>query len=208
MVLLFRHAIRPYRGKWTWKCELAQEEEQQVEQKTKENKAQPKISSKPETNGENPKLETKKQSDSKQQVAPVEPQPQPQQKQGETATREETPAIFPKVKGERHILKGGIVIQDPILGKGRVAKPGKRLTVSYTGWITKNRTKFDSQNLFAFRLGLREVVRGWDIGLVGMKEGGRRVLTVPASFAYGHEGADTIPPNSDLTFDIRLLQVQ
>ena len=108
---------------------------------------------------------------------------------------------------------------DLVLGTGTVvANPGNRLTVAYAGWLhdsTKADAKgkqFDSQPSFTFTLGAGQVIRGWDQGLAGMKIGGQRRLVLPPEFAYGSagagSGANAIPPNATLVFDVTLLFVQ
>ncbi len=61
---------------------------------------------------------------------------------------------------------------------------------------------------FSFKLGKGEVIKGWDIGVVGMSKEGERRITVPASLAYGKKGMPGIPANSDLTFDLKLLAIK
>jgi FKBP-type peptidyl-prolyl cis-trans isomerase FkpA len=102
-------------------------------------------------------------------------------------------------------------IEDSKVGTGAVAETGKRVTVHYTGWLT-NGTKFDSSKdrgePFSFQLGAGQVIKGWDQGVAGMKVGGVRKLTIPASLAYGANGAGgVIPPNATLVFEVELLGV-
>ncbi len=92
------------------------------------------------------------------------------------------------------------------------ARNGQMVTVHYTGWL-KNGTKFDSSvdrgQPFKFVLGGGQVIRGWDLGVVGMKVGEKRKLTIPAELGYGARGAGgAIPPNSTLIFDVELLEVK
>ena len=61
---------------------------------------------------------------------------------------------------------------------------------------------------FSFKVGKGQVIKGWDIGLLGMTIGGERRLTIPAHLAYGSKGMPGIPPNSTLTFDIKLLEIK
>ena len=61
---------------------------------------------------------------------------------------------------------------------------------------------------FSFKLGAGEVIKGWDIGVAGMSAGGERRITIPASLAYGSKGVAGIPPNSQLVFDLKLLEVK
>ncbi len=103
-------------------------------------------------------------------------------------------------------------IQDVVVGKGREAKDGRMVYVLYSGTLM-NGTEFDSNDKggkppFNFILGGGAVIKGWDLGLVGMKVGGKRILTIPADLAYGSGGGgDRIPPNSDLKFTVQLLEV-
>jgi FKBP-type peptidyl-prolyl cis-trans isomerase len=102
-------------------------------------------------------------------------------------------------------------IEDTKVGTGDAAVAGKSVTVHYTGWLTDG-TKFDSSKNhgqpFTFQLGAGQVIRGWDQGVVGMKVGGVRKLTIPPSLGYGANGAGgVIPPNATLVFEIELLGV-
>lgn len=105
-----------------------------------------------------------------------------------------------------------LVIKDQTVGKGTAAKAGDTVTVNYTGYLT-NGTKFDSsvgRAPFSFKLGSGMVIPGWDQGLVGMKVGGKRQLTIPADLGYGAQGTPdgSIPPNSTLVFDVEMLKIQ
>lgn len=100
------------------------------------------------------------------------------------------------------------------VGTGTTASNGRLLTVSYTGWIydptrTDGKgTQFDSGPSLQFTLGAGNVIRGWDLGVVGMRVGGQRRLTIPPELAYGSAGRGSIPPNASLVFDVELLNVQ
>lgn len=103
----------------------------------------------------------------------------------------------------------GLIIEDTIEGSGEIASAGQTVTVHYTGWLTDGR-KFDSskdrQEPFEFLLGGRRVIAGWDEGVVGMKIGGTRTLTIPPGLGYGSRGAGgVIPPNATLVFEVELL---
>ena len=106
-----------------------------------------------------------------------------------------------------------LVVTDSVVGTGAAAAAGKRLTVTYTGWLysttaaANKGTQFDSGTI-SFPLGQGAVIAGWDQGLVGMKVGGKRTLAIPASLAYGSSGNGGIPPNAGLVFDVELLRVE
>ena len=102
-------------------------------------------------------------------------------------------------------------IEDAKVGDGEVATPGRRVRVHYTGTLMEG-TEFDSSKggePYAFVLGQREVIAGWDEGIKGMKVGGKRRLTIPARMAYGSRSPGPgIPPNAALKFDVELVGVE
>ena len=105
----------------------------------------------------------------------------------------------------------GLVIDESEIGTGETAVAGRMVSVHYTGWLTDGR-KFDSSkdrnDPFAFPLGAGHVIRGWDEGVQGMQEGGKRKLTIPPQLGYGARGAGgVIPPNATLVFEVELLKV-
>jgi uncharacterized damage-inducible protein DinB len=99
---------------------------------------------------------------------------------------------------------------DVVVGTGAPAAPGKQYTVHYTGWL-RNGTKFDSsvdrKEPLKFVQGRRLVISGWEVGFEGMKVGGKRRLFIPYQLAYGETGQGSIPPKSELIFDVELLAV-
>lgn len=102
-------------------------------------------------------------------------------------------------------------ITDIRAGTGAEAKPGDSVSVHYTGTL-EDGTKFDSSRdrgqQFTFKLGDGRVIKGWDVGVAGMKVGGHRKLEIPAEEGYGSRGAGAaIPPNATLYFDIELMKV-
>jgi len=102
--------------------------------------------------------------------------------------------------------------RDVLVGKGQVAKAGNKLTVHYRGTLVDG-TEFDNSynrnQPFSFVLGIGQVIKGWDLGLEGMKAGGKRQLAIPANLAYGDKSPSSlIPANSDLIFEIELLFVE
>ena len=105
----------------------------------------------------------------------------------------------------------GLIIEDIEVGSGAEAVKGKEITVHYTGMLTDG-TVFDSsvtrKQPLTITLGVGMVIRGWDEGFDGMKEGGKRKLTIPPELGYGARGAGgVIPPNAILVFEVALLKV-
>jgi len=104
-------------------------------------------------------------------------------------------------------------VTDETVGTGVVASVGDSVTVNYVGSLTDG-TVFDASanhgsQGFTFSLGVGQVIKGWDLGIVGMKEGGKRKLVIPASLAYGDQAiGNVIPANSTLVFEVELLKVQ
>ena len=106
-----------------------------------------------------------------------------------------------------------LMMRDTVVGTGAVAEAGDTVTVNYVGAL-KDGTIFDASAKhgdtgFTFNLGAGQVIKGWDQGVAGMKEGGKRTLLIPASLAYGSQAVgDVIPANSDLIFEVELIKVQ
>ncbi|MDB4938413.1 MAG: Periplasmic thiol:disulfide interchange protein DsbA [Labilithrix sp.] len=131
---------------------------------------------------------------------PAQPVPPPSQ------------AVAPAAAGAAVTLPGGLVVKDTTVGTGAAVKSGDTVTVHYVGTLTDG-TEFDSSRKsgqpFSFGVGKGQVIKGWDQGLIGMKVGGRRKLTIPSDLAYGDRGmAGAIPPKSTLFFDIELLSIK
>ncbi len=102
-------------------------------------------------------------------------------------------------------------ITDVEVGSGTEVVKGALVICHYTGKLS-NGTVFDSSvqrgRPFQFVIGSKRVVQGWDIGVMGMRVGGKRKLEVPAELAYGERAIANIPPHSDLFFDIEVLEVR
>ena len=100
--------------------------------------------------------------------------------------------------------------EDLVVGEGASPATGQTVVVHYTGWLT-NGTKFDSSHdrsqPFSFTLGRGQVIKGWDVGVSGMKIGGKRKLTIPPDMGYGGRDHGPIPGNSTLVFEVDLLDV-
>lgn len=109
-------------------------------------------------------------------------------------------------------LPSGLQYKDEVVGTGAAPVSGKQVTVHYTGTLT-NGVKFDSSRdrnePFTFVIGVGQVIKGWDDGVMSMHVGGRRLLTIPYHLAYGERGyPGVIPPKATLIFDVELISVQ
>jgi FKBP-type peptidyl-prolyl cis-trans isomerase FkpA len=110
-------------------------------------------------------------------------------------------------------LPDGLQYIDVQVGCGPAAVSGSNVTLQYTGWLKSTGKKFDSSwdrpgQPITFVLGQGKVIKGFDEGLDGMKQGGTRRIIIPAALAYGKTGSPpTIPPNSVLIFDVTMSSV-
>jgi protein-disulfide isomerase len=142
-------------------------------------------------------------------VAPVAPVAPPA---GPSAIAITGGAVAAATVGASVTLPGGLVVKDLTVGSGPAVKSGDTVTVHYVGTLTDGK-EFDSSRKhgqpFTFTVGKGNVIKGWDAGLVGMKAGGRRKLTIPSDLAYGDRGmSGAIPPKATLLFDIELLSIK
>lgn len=116
------------------------------------------------------------------------------------------------IGGDEQVENGELQIEDLTVGEGEEAQSGDIVAVHYRGTLVDG-TQFDSSydrgEPFEFELGAGRVIQGWDEGLVGMKVGGQRKLTIPSSMGYGEFGAPPdIPPNATLVFEVELLEIK
>lgn len=106
---------------------------------------------------------------------------------------------------------GGVTVEDLKVGRGATATTGKVVSAHYTGRFPDGK-KFDSSYdaglPIDFQLGTGKVIKGWDLGIEGMRVGGKRKLTIPPELAYGARGGGPIPPNATLVFDVELVAVK
>jgi hypothetical protein len=120
-------------------------------------------------------------------------------------TRNNTPV------GGETTTDSGLKIQDLRVGDGESPKPGQTVSVNYVGTL-ENGAEFDNSykkgGPVDFRIGVGAVIKGWDEGLMGMKVGGKRRLFIPSKLGYASVPRPGIPPNSNLIFEIELLDVK
>ena len=120
--------------------------------------------------------------------------------------------LFAGCSKDKEVMNGELIIEDLKVGEGSEVVKYNIVTVNYTGWLTDG-TKFDSslnpgRSPFRFTVGGGQVIKGWDEGLIGMKVGGKRKLTIPPSMGYGNQDMGVIPSNSTLIFEIDLLIIE
>lgn len=113
---------------------------------------------------------------------------------------------------EKQTMSNGLVIEDVKISDGQEVEKFNIVTVNYTG-LLEDGTKFDSsldpgRSPFRFTVGAGQVIKGWDEGLMGMKVGGKRKLTIPPELGYGSRDNGPIPANSTLIFEIDLLGIE
>jgi peptidylprolyl isomerase len=123
---------------------------------------------------------------------------------------EAAPMSTPEKQPEVQTTASGLQYTDVVEGTGASPEKGQTVTVHYTGTL-QNGKKFDSSvdrgQPFKFKIGVGQVIKGWDEGVGTMKVGGRRQLVIPPDLGYGERGIGPIPPNSTLVFDVELLGV-
>ena len=123
---------------------------------------------------------------------------------------------FAQTAGKKMTTASGLQIIDTVAGTGAQPQRGQTCVMHYTGWLYNNGIKgkkFDSSvdrgEPFEFKVGIGQVIKGWDEGVSSMKVGGKRTLIIPPALGYGERGAGgVIPPNAVLMFDVELLGVK
>lgn len=118
-------------------------------------------------------------------------------------------------KNKQAEIMANFRIEDVVVGTGDEAKNGDSVTVNYTGRLESGTVfdsnvdpKFNHVDPFVFTLGAGQVIQGWDMGVLGMKVGGKRALSIPPELGYGERGSGPIPSNSTLNFTVELLGVK
>ncbi len=110
-------------------------------------------------------------------------------------------------------MENRLIIENLVIGEGSEAQDYNKVVVNYTGTL-EDGSVFDSslnpdREPFTFTLGVGSVIKGWDLGVKGMKVGGKRKLTIPSDLGYGDKGAgNLIPPGATLIFEVELLEVE
>ncbi|MFZ2048972.1 MAG: FKBP-type peptidyl-prolyl cis-trans isomerase [Minisyncoccia bacterium] len=105
----------------------------------------------------------------------------------------------------------GVQVQDLVVGQGATAEAGDNVTVHYVGTLDNGKvfdSSIDRGTPFTFTLGIGQVIKGWDVGVAGMKVGGKRKLVISPEFGYGAQTVGPIPANSALIFEVQLLDVK
>ncbi len=130
---------------------------------------------------------------------------------GNQQAAQQAAADFTPADPEPREIASGLAIQELIVGTGTEATTGKAVAVHYVGTLTDGQV-FDTslqegRTAFVFQLGGKQVIQGWDLGVVGMKVGGVRRLIVAPEMGYGAQQVGPIPPNSTLVFNVQLLEV-
>lgn len=107
--------------------------------------------------------------------------------------------------------EGKLKVEDLKVGTGQEVQSGDYIEIHYVGTLL-NGVKFDSSldrgKPFKTRIGVGDVIEGWDMGVIGMKVGGRRKLTIPSQLAYRDQEIGNIPPNSTLVFEVDLVGIK
>lgn len=118
-----------------------------------------------------------------------------------------SPTPSPVKKAKNQELK----IEDIKVGTGKEVKSGDKIVIHYKGTLTNGKqfdSSYDRGKPFETQIGVGQVIEGWDKGVIGMKVGGKRKLTIPPDMAYGNKQVGAIPPNSTLIFEVELINIK
>jgi peptidylprolyl isomerase len=127
--------------------------------------------------------------------------------------KKETQDISTQNANENSLIAGPqkLIIEDIQVGQGVEVKPGNNITVNYKGTLvdgTKFDSSYDRNEPFTTQIGVGKVIPGWDQGMLGMKKGGKRKLTIPPDLGYGSQANTNIPANSTLIFEVEVLEIK
>jgi FKBP-type peptidyl-prolyl cis-trans isomerase len=128
--------------------------------------------------------------------------------QTETQISDSTKTIMPTLPPSK-ITE--LIIEDTKVGTGSAVKSGDTVSIHYLGTLedgTKFDSSYDRNEPFETQIGVGQVIEGWDKGVVGMKVGGKRKLTIPYQMAYGENGYGPIPPKATLIFEVELVAIK
>jgi len=158
---------------------------------------------------------TPKQAVAKKSSTPAAKEATPKVKDSKKGIMKDTPDKLNKSavkdsaqKKATSMRAGGVLVEDVSVGSGGPVKAGSMVSMYYKGTLKSNGKQFDAKETgkpFKFRLGKGEVIPGWDVGVEGMKVGGRRKLSIPPKMGYGKKGMGPIPGNAHLNFEVTLV---
>lgn len=124
---------------------------------------------------------------------------------------DKAPVDLSQTQEEKIVIPDNMKVEDVKEGTGSAVKSGDTVLIHYSGYLedgTKFDNSIDSGQPFETQIGAGSVIKGWDLGVPGMKVGGKRRLTIPPELGYGEAGAGPIPPNSTLIFDLELMGIK
>lgn len=128
-----------------------------------------------------------------------------------TSSRQNSSSVANSTSMSSTTTPSGLKIADTVIGTGPAVKSGDTVTIHYKGTLldgTKFDSSYDRNQPFSTRIGVGQVIKGWDEGIVGMQVGGKRTLTIPPELGYGPNGTGPIPGNSTLIFETELLAIK
>lgn len=128
-----------------------------------------------------------------------------------TSSRQNSSSVANSTSMSSTTTPSGLKIADTVIGTGTAVKSGDTVTIHYKGTLldgTKFDSSYDRNQPFSTKIGVGQVIKGWDEGIVGMQVGGKRTLTIPPELGYGPNGTGPIPGNSTLIFETELLAIK